>query len=152
MSTRAVMPTLVAENAAPRNACTYERSGKSQAPTPQPSANGAITPTLATTNDDSPTFSICCTVDSSPTSNSSTITPSRASMSMAASVFIGSTARSPPAACCRSTCLRRVLQYGRLTKSDRRVPADFGDHQNQGERRSQVRNRVDMHPTRISRV
>ena len=93
LSTRAVMPTLVAVSVAPRNACTYDEcSGSSHAPTPQPSANGATTPTLATTNDDRPTFSICATVDSRPTSNSRMITPRRASMSIEASVLIGSSA------------------------------------------------------------
>ena len=49
------MPTLVAASVAPRKACTYVLcSGSSHAPTPQPSANGATTPRIATSSDGQP--------------------------------------------------------------------------------------------------
>ena len=82
-STRAVMPTLVAARVAPMKTCASVSSpGSSQAETPQPRKNGAITPSTATSRLDHPTESISATFDSSPTWNSSRITPSWARISI----------------------------------------------------------------------
>ena len=84
LKTRAVMPTLVAHMAAPRNMLLIQLpSGRISGPTKRPPAMGNTTPTTAMMVARPPTASNCGTVDSSPTSNSSTTTPSWASSSSA---------------------------------------------------------------------
>ena len=83
VSTRAVMPTLVAQSVAPMNRWTSRSSfGSIQAETPQPRKNGATTPRSATSRLEVPTDIISRTLDSSPTSNSSSTTPISAMMAM----------------------------------------------------------------------
>jgi hypothetical protein len=77
------MPTLVAVRVAPMKACTYVLAdGSSHALTAQPKANGTTTPSSATSRDESPTFSICPTVDSRPTSKSRISAPIPAMISI----------------------------------------------------------------------
>ena len=95
-NTRAVMPTLVAHRVAPTKACTYTPCpGNSQALAAQPSPKGVMTPSVATSSDGAPTFSICPTVDFSPISKSRTSTPRRASMSSEGLAHSGSRAEKP---------------------------------------------------------
>ena len=87
-STRAVMPTLVAHSVAPMKTWTSVlASGRNQALTHQPRSIGAMTPTVATTNEDQPTSSMSLMFDSRPTSNSRMMTPISASIAMASLVF-----------------------------------------------------------------
>lgn len=74
--TRAVIPTLVADNVAPTKRCARAGpSGISHAAAPQPRSNGTTTPISATSMEDHPTRSNARRSASRPTSNSRIKTP-----------------------------------------------------------------------------
>ncbi len=99
LSTRAVIPTLVAVSVAPIKMWTSSgSSGMKSAATPQPRKNGAMTPARATSSDESPTSIISPRSDSSPTSNSRIMTPISASAAIVGSVLSGSVACMPTSA------------------------------------------------------
>ncbi len=83
VSTRAVMPTLVAVSVAPTNQCVSGLcEGKNHCETKKPSTIGVTTPSSATRNDEAPTAIIFFTSDSSPTWKSRNSTPIWARMEM----------------------------------------------------------------------
>ena len=82
-STRAVIPTLVAERLAPRNMWTGQGlRGRRTAPAPQPRIIGAITPRTATRKAEGPTRRKSARLASSPTWKSSMMIPIRARCSI----------------------------------------------------------------------
>ena len=81
-NTRAVMPTLVAVNAAPTNTASLPDI-PSPRPTTAPPANGNATPAIATRSDARPTLANSPRSVSKPTSRSNRMTPSSASVASA---------------------------------------------------------------------
>ena len=82
-STRAEMPTEVAQRQAPMKSATGRDTppGISRKAAPSPRSTGMMTPATATLSAGRPTFSICGTVLSSPTLNISSTTPTAAKRS-----------------------------------------------------------------------
>ena len=96
LSTRAVIPTLVAASMAPRKACSIHGSwGRISSPTPNPSSMGVTTPTTATSAARPPTAIISLGVDSRPTWKSSRTAPSSA-MTVSVSLEASADKSGPP--------------------------------------------------------
>ena len=96
LSTRAVIPTLVAASMAPRKAWSIHGSwGRISSPTPNPSSMGVTTPTTATSAARPPTAIISFGVDSRPTWKSSRTAPSSA-MTVSVSLEASADRSGPP--------------------------------------------------------